>query len=159
MTSCNARHCWYATPLQAQPAMRANSYVAHVVNRLKGAAGQHQPGAEEDWAVVVGMSAAGVSFLTEEGATLAHLAAGCGNLEALRDLAAAGVDMAAASTGGTNPLHIVAQHWDDPELARALLEAGADPGAEDDYGWTPLRLAEKGGHVKVVALLREAGAK
>ena len=44
------------------------------------------------------------------------------------------------------------------KTASLLLEAGADPDEQDEYGRTPLHFAARNGHDKVVALLLEAGA-
>ena len=44
------------------------------------------------------------------------------------------------------------------EIARVLLEAGADVGTQDMYGRSPLHRASSFGHVKVARVLLEAGA-
>ena len=44
-------------------------------------------------------------------------------------------------------------------VARLLLRAGAKVNAKDNYGSTPLHGAMVMGHLEVVALLREYGAK
>ena len=46
----------------------------------------------------------------------------------------------------------------DLEMARLLLEAGADKDLQDSRGNTAFMLAAKNGHVKVARLLLEAGA-
>lgn len=43
--------------------------------------------------------------------------------------------------------------------ARALLAAGADAGACDADGWTPLAFAARGGHLPIVKDLLDAGAR
>jgi len=47
-----------------------------------------------------------------------------------------------------------------PEIAAALLQAGADPNlsARDDKGWTPLLHASAAGHGDIVQLLLQRGA-
>jgi len=45
------------------------------------------------------------------------------------------------------------------ELARLLLDGGADASPRTDDGITPLDLAEEKGHLDVAALLRERGAE
>jgi ankyrin repeat protein len=59
-------------------------------------------------------------------------------------------------------------NWDDELLeatrygdlikVRIALENGANPNAEDKYGWTPLHIAAFNGHVDVVRVLLEYGA-
>jgi len=44
------------------------------------------------------------------------------------------------------------------KTASLLLEAGADPDEQDEYGRTPLHFAARNGHDKVVVLLLKAGA-
>ena len=46
----------------------------------------------------------------------------------------------------------------DGDLAEVsrILDAGADAGASDEYGNTPLHEDKREGHVEVLALLREA---
>ena len=46
----------------------------------------------------------------------------------------------------------------DAASVKVLLEAGADPNASDDSGWTALMEAAYGGHAECVRLLLEAGA-
>jgi ankyrin repeat protein len=63
---------------------------------------------------------------------------------------------------GTTTLHRCASA-DDVELAHWLLEHGADPEAVgyfgDREGQTPLQVATAGGHTRVAALLKGAGAR
>lgn len=54
-------------------------------------------------------------------------------------------------------LHVAAEHG-AVDLARLLLDAGADPGVRDDkYGATPLGWAEYCGQPAIAELLRERG--
>jgi ankyrin repeat protein len=46
----------------------------------------------------------------------------------------------------------------DNDLARLLIEKGADLNAKDDYQYTPLHWAAKGGHTTLARLLIEKGA-
>src|SRR5688500_10593653 len=53
--------------------------------------------------------------------------------------------------------HTAAEHG-DTEKVLALLHAGIDVEAEDDMGYTALRLASAGGHIGIVKALLEHGA-
>jgi hypothetical protein len=82
-----------------------------------------------------------------------------GNPNVIRLLLECGVDVnAAAAADRSTPLH-EASHWGAVEVARILLEHGADIQAEDDKGKTPLRVAEEQKHNKLINLLLEYGAK
>ncbi|MBZ5729474.1 MAG: ankyrin repeat domain-containing protein [Acidobacteriia bacterium] len=123
--------------------------------------------------------ATGGRMLTLRGATLLHVAAEYGNLEAARLLLDRGADVDAratlddAGTGGQTPIfHAVTQRADGGlPLAQLLLERGADlsirarlPGHYERPGevaaCTPLgyALLFPGHEGKTVALLRERGA-
>lgn len=68
------------------------------------------------------------------------------------------VDRDTRGAQGRSALHEAAKRgWE--RGARLLLEAGADPGLEDDRGMTPLWLAVRRNHPGMVLLLLEAGAK
>lgn len=54
----------------------------------------------------------------------------------------------------STPLH-VASSQGHVEVARILLDHGADATVQDKYGWTPLHKASEGGHAEVVLLLLE----
>jgi ankyrin repeat protein len=68
-----------------------------------------------------------------------------------------GRDVNQPQADGGTALHWAA-HWDDTEMARRLVTAGARPNAVNDYGVTPLFLAAEEGHAQMVALLLNAGA-
>ena len=77
--------------------------------------------------------------------------------------AGARVDMRASGFGvdwgwDWTPLHLAAESNPDPNVVRALLEAGADVGARAYYGQTPLHFAGTNENSEVAALLLEAGA-
>jgi hypothetical protein len=58
---------------------------------------------------------------------------------------------------GRTPLHWAAYNG-HIEIARLLLQNGADVNVRDDDGWTPLLLAAWNGHVDILHLLVENGA-
>jgi ankyrin repeat protein len=62
--------------------------------------------------------------------------------------------------GRPRPLQVAAE-WNREDVARALLEAGADPNADAaSYdGWSPLLLAASKGHASIVGLLMAHGAR
>ncbi len=43
-------------------------------------------------------------------------------------------------------------------MVQQLLDAGVDTNVKDEYGWTPLYWASRGGHDTVVQQLLDAGA-
>jgi len=55
------------------------------------------------------------------------------------------------------PLH-VSSRWGHVEIARVLLEHGADREARDRIDWSPLERASNGEHVELVQVLLEYGA-
>ncbi len=59
--------------------------------------------------------------------------------------------------GGSTPLHR-AFSSDHPDLARFLVEHGADVAAQDKEGWTLLHWASESGHVGVEQFLVGYGA-
>ncbi len=86
--------------------------------------------------------------------SLLSLAAGRGSLRCAQALLEAGA-RAGRRDGqtGCSPLHHAAEG--DGQIARLLLEAGADPNARDEFGQTPLHFA---GSAESARLLLEAGA-
>jgi uncharacterized protein len=86
-----------------------------------------------------------------------------GHVELLRDLLARGADVHAASKNGmrVQPLHSAAAQGDQnkaSELARLLLQAGADPNAKQQGGYTPLHEAALNGKLTLIELLLSHGA-
>jgi ankyrin repeat protein len=93
-------------------------------------------------------------------ALLAYTALGAEHVEIAELLLKAGVDVHAKSLGLT-PLHFAANKG-HVELAQLFLDHGADvnaPGKAQGVPVTPLALAEKSKHEKMVALLKERGAR
>ncbi|UCB47289.1 MAG: ankyrin repeat domain-containing protein [Spirochaetota bacterium] len=82
--------------------------------------------------------------------------------EVVRALIEAGADVDAKADrdGQTTLIYIV--EIGDPyytDMVKLLIEAGADVNARDENGNTALMLAEEKGHIEIVRLLKEAGAK
>ncbi|CAK0808478.1 unnamed protein product [Prorocentrum cordatum] len=109
-------------------------------------------------AAVAGASALGSAAKT----TPLHAAcrAGDSHLELTRLLLRRGAscDVAEiASVGGRTPLHLAAQAR-SPDCVAALLEAGANPVAQDPRGQTPLHVAAQEGCHGTTVLLLDHGA-
>lgn len=88
-----------------------------------------------------------------------HLAAQDGGAEVARKLVVAGTDVNALDNRGLSPLYISALHG-TTEFAEILLRKGADPNLMNPEDNTyALDMAEQGKHEKMLALLRQYGAK
>ena len=87
-----------------------------------------------------------------------HVAAWVGNIEAVKQHLAAGVDVNGKGDffGRTPLLHAVS--GGHKEVAELLIAAGADVDAKDNTGWTPLQMAASNGHKEIVELLIAKGA-
>ena len=85
-------------------------------------------------------------------------AARTGNIEAVKQHLAAGVDVNAKDVDGINPLHY-ATWTDHKETVELLLANGADVNGKSDFGKTPLDWATTFIHTKTANLLRKHGGK
>lgn len=103
-----------------------------------------------------------VNSRDEEGATLLMLAAHAGDLAMVKALIKAGADVNACDERGWAPLaksvYSMEHKCGFPEVARALIDAGANVEAAIGYGVRPLMLAAGYGEGEVVATLLNAGA-
>jgi ankyrin repeat protein len=88
-----------------------------------------------------------------------HLAAFFGRPDAVERLLARGAEV---STPARHPFHVTALHaalaGPTPQVARALVAAGADVNARQQGGVTPLQEAAANGAADLVRLLLEHGA-
>ena len=100
------------------------------------------------------LTLAGPLSVNCDGDTLLHLAAFRGNERDVLDLAALGADINAAGDLGYRPLHYAAMcgHFG---VVSALLSLGARHDLTNEYGDTPVRMAERK-HPKIAALLRSS---
>lgn len=99
-------------------------------------------------------------YLAEQGPPPDLLeAAALGDLQQLQARLDAGDDLSAYSADGFTPLHYSA-FFGHPEIARRLLDAGADANVEatNGSGLHPLNSAVAGGHHDLVVLLLDHGA-
>jgi len=86
-----------------------------------------------------------------------HEAAYEGNIEAVKQHLAAGVDVNAKNDSENTPLHRAALKG-HKEVAELLLAEGADVNAKNKRYMTPLHLAARSGRKEIVELLITAGA-
>ncbi|KAG8458232.1 hypothetical protein KFE25_001524 [Diacronema lutheri] len=94
-----------------------------------------------------------VNAQTSQGRTALHCAASEGQGAIMRALLDAGADVHTLDNALQTALHIVAAHGHGT-CVKMLLDAGADPTVTDSRGDSPLALAERGGRVGTVRLMR-----
>lgn len=83
------------------------------------------------------------------GHTMLHLACSLGFRRLVAGLLARGADPNALDNGHFTPLHIAAIH-DQPEIARRLMLAGANPRARSLSDEAPVELAESGAVIRAI---------
>jgi ankyrin repeat protein len=103
---------------------------------------------------------AGAAAFSPDGFTALHLAAFFGAPRAVAQLLARGADVRAVSRNElqVQPLHSAAAAR-QVEIARLLLDAGADPNAAQQGGFLALDAALRNDDRELEALLRERGAR
>jgi ankyrin repeat protein len=101
--------------------------------------------------------AAPLSWAAQMDAELS-IAAMKGDMDTVQALIGQNVDVNRAQGDGTTALHWAA-YRDDADMARLLLDAGANVGAETRLGeLTPLFMASKSGYAPIIDMLVKAGA-
>ena len=86
-----------------------------------------------------------------------HQAVKDGNIEAIKQHLADGVDVNVKDIRGDTPLHVAASNG-HKEIADLLITNGADVNAKSMMGLTPLNLASLRGHKEIAELLIGGGA-
>ncbi|XP_038070828.1 fibronectin type 3 and ankyrin repeat domains 1 protein-like [Patiria miniata] len=93
------------------------------------------------------------------GSTAMHWAVDGGNVALIQSMIADGASVNQKGWGsGWTPLLRCAAMAGDPNVARVLINAGAEVNVKDKDGKTPLMIASLNGHVTLVQLLVEKGA-
>lgn len=92
------------------------------------------------------------------GNTALHWVSANGHEAAVAFLLASRADPHARNHGDSTPLHSAALK-DRAQCARALIRARADPLLADEYGDSPLKLAERAGLREVAAAMKESAAR
>jgi len=81
-----------------------------------------------------------------------------GDVETIKPLVLAGIDINHPNSKGITPLHVVAQEG-HVAVAQLLLQNGANLHARYDDLWTPLHLAAQNGHLEMTTLLINYGGR
>ena len=93
-----------------------------------------------------------VNIVNEWGKTAFMYACAFGNIESVKLLLEANVDVNVVEVCGGNALMYACMNG-ETEVVKLLLEANADVNVVDGYGRTPLKIAEEYGHTEIVELL------
>jgi len=80
-----------------------------------------------------------------------------GRPDMARRLLAAGMDPNEIRFSGENRGNVYwAVYYNQPEILKMLLDRGADPTQKDNYGETPLKMAQQSNRKDMVAMLQDA---
>ncbi len=88
--------------------------------------------------------------------TILHDLAHHGSAESVRWVLDHGGDVHARTPDARTPLHFASDRDDGVDIVDALIDAGANPSAQDEDGHPPLWYADKGERQSVIDRLREA---
>jgi ankyrin repeat protein len=114
-------------------------------------------GRKSEVAVWLVEKGARIDVKENNGYTALHNAAFAGLPDVVMALIQHGAELD-AKAGRETPLHLAAQEG-HVQVARILLENGADAGGKSNGFWTPMSLASNQGHTEIVELLKEYGAE
>lgn len=81
-----------------------------------------------------------------------------GDVDTIKPMIIAGIDINHPNSKGITPLHVVAQEG-HVAVAQLLLQNGANLHARYDDLWTPLHLAAQNGHLEMATLLINYGGR
>lgn len=95
------------------------------------------------------------AIFDRKGRSALHAAAGQGHAEIVERLIAAGLDVSVVNEDNCTPLFEAVSNK-RPEIVKILLDHGADPLHEDDFGLTPEELAMDRGANDILELIRTA---
>jgi|GEM_PF-2882974 len=95
--------------------------------------------------------------LMDQGVTPLHFFAEAGDVDRIKLLVFAGVNVNATCREGSTPLHWAVREGEG-EVARFLISVGANVNARTRHGQTPLHFAAIEGDVRIARLLVSAGA-
>jgi len=93
-----------------------------------------------------------------QGYTHLHAAAAGGSPELVEWVLRAGYPVDALTSDGWSPLHIACSNTPSLDVARLLLDCGADPWRENVGGWTPVRLAAWWDNLDILRHFGDLGA-
>lgn len=107
-------------------------------------------------AAVLLAAGANANATLDSGETMLMRAAWTGNMEVVKSLLAHGADVNANQAGQTALMWAISE--EHPDIARVLVENGADIQARSSSGFTPLMFAARVGDIETARLLVTAGA-